>query len=182
MTDQAHTLTPFGVGATLEQLGSGGFVHGRPTRPVPVHGHGLTHGFEHPDGSSRITTPMLRSDGFNSFGRTNEPAGSRGQSRGRNVRARTPTPFGATNSSQFLQSSIGFPREDGRPWTGMSKHWDFDDVSSVRSVVRSREEGRLKRLLGQTVLAHVPDHTPLCVTKSGFYRRNGLVHGDPRHP
>eukprot|EP00442_Polarella_glacialis_P050620 CAMPEP_0115081962 /NCGR_PEP_ID=MMETSP0227-20121206/19602_1 /TAXON_ID=89957 /ORGANISM="Polarella glacialis, Strain CCMP 1383" /LENGTH=150 /DNA_ID=CAMNT_0002469929 /DNA_START=131 /DNA_END=580 /DNA_ORIENTATION=+ len=65
--EACHSLTPFGVGATLEQLGTGGFMAGKPLRPRLVHGMGLTSDFaasEFVGGGSRGASALANGRGL----------------------------------------------------------------------------------------------------------------------
>ncbi|CAE7839633.1 unnamed protein product, partial [Symbiodinium necroappetens] len=60
--ESCASLTPYGVGATLAQLGRGGLPNDRkPRRPVCIYGLGLTSAFERPaTGQSRPSSPGPR--------------------------------------------------------------------------------------------------------------------------
>eukprot|EP00930_Biecheleria_cincta_P092677 TRINITY_DN8268_c0_g1_i1.p1 TRINITY_DN8268_c0_g1~~TRINITY_DN8268_c0_g1_i1.p1 ORF type:complete len:188 (+),score=4.62 TRINITY_DN8268_c0_g1_i1:40-603(+) len=156
MGETCHALTPFGVGATLAQLGRGGFIaDNKPKTPQLVHGLGLTNAFSRPPtGGSRQSSPGPRS-----------------------LSASQSAPsIRSTRESLRSLSSLSKTTLD---WSPQNATWQWDNLRSVRSPVRDREVGRVAKLLGASTLHAVPQTTPLGVTQNAYYRRQGLVHGDP---
>mmetsp|Transcript_76063 Transcript_76063/g.163277 ORF Transcript_76063/g.163277 Transcript_76063/m.163277 type:complete len:178 (-) Transcript_76063:120-653(-) len=151
--DSAATLAPFGVGATLQQLGSGGFLAGRPRAKEAIHGVGYVTGGWDGDGA-RCMTPA----------RPNL-AGSRSAPSLPSLSMNPMAPAGSTYSSSMT----------GQPW-------DWEDLRRPRSVVRGREVNRFSKILAPTSFHGVPDQVPLGLTQNQYYRRQGVAHGSPHWP
>eukprot|EP00429_Kryptoperidinium_foliaceum_P076910 CAMPEP_0176226212 /NCGR_PEP_ID=MMETSP0121_2-20121125/22148_1 /TAXON_ID=160619 /ORGANISM="Kryptoperidinium foliaceum, Strain CCMP 1326" /LENGTH=166 /DNA_ID=CAMNT_0017565479 /DNA_START=69 /DNA_END=566 /DNA_ORIENTATION=- len=162
--DLAPTLTPFGIGATIAQLGSGGLPAARPTKPVALHGHGRTGGFEGLTVSALASSKACRTSGRSMAFSQSAPSLSYTMPE---LAART------TGSGWHSPLAATRPHRAHRPWL-------WDDLRSERSVVRHREVGRVSAMLSKSSHANVADQTPLGVTENAYYRRPGLVHGDTR--
>mmetsp|Transcript_15201 Transcript_15201/g.40233 ORF Transcript_15201/g.40233 Transcript_15201/m.40233 type:complete len:164 (-) Transcript_15201:69-560(-) len=152
MSELASTLAPFGIGATLGHLGSGGFPAAKPTRAVPLHGHGLTGGFDlaaaQPGTLARASTSSRSAPSLVGSATYHNHCQVQGASASRCV----------TPSASSVRSSAS------------KGPWDWDDLRSERSIRRHREAGRMAKMLGQTALAKVPTHTPMGVTQISYYR------------
>eukprot|EP00441_Pelagodinium_beii_P017247 CAMPEP_0197659848 /NCGR_PEP_ID=MMETSP1338-20131121/49377_1 /TAXON_ID=43686 ORGANISM="Pelagodinium beii, Strain RCC1491" /NCGR_SAMPLE_ID=MMETSP1338 /ASSEMBLY_ACC=CAM_ASM_000754 /LENGTH=167 /DNA_ID=CAMNT_0043236975 /DNA_START=59 /DNA_END=562 /DNA_ORIENTATION=- len=158
--ETCHALTPFGVGATLAQLHYGGFpTDKKPKRPQPVHGLGLTNTFSRPPtGGSRAVSPGPRPLSH-SISAPSLRAGS--------VRSDSSRPYSSLANTTLHWA----PQDPG--------HWEWDHLRLARTPVRDREVGRMAKILDQSMLHNVPNATPLGVTQNAYYRRRGMVHGDP---
>eukprot|EP00928_Gymnodinium_smaydae_P038275 TRINITY_DN26429_c0_g2_i1.p1 TRINITY_DN26429_c0_g2~~TRINITY_DN26429_c0_g2_i1.p1 ORF type:complete len:206 (-),score=29.11 TRINITY_DN26429_c0_g2_i1:116-661(-) len=168
--DSVPSLSPFGVGATVEQLARGGYApEGKPRR-LDITTPGLR-GFWDMGGSDKLASTTSSSGRYSSKWRlVPSTCGCHGSSPPlQMMRAQSsPSEFSASKAS-----SSGRLRS-----TAPARHWEWDDLRSERSTVREREAGRFARVLGNTVLAAVPAGTPLAVTQSAYYRRPGRVHGE----
>merc|ERR1712187_262431 len=149
--DGLATLTPFGVGGTIEHLATGGHPHPLsqgPPRRLDGRTMRSSAGFSAGGGSGRSSPPLSRSSSVPSWGDLDQ-----------------------TSSTPKM----------ARTWsTASARQWTWDDLQSVRSNTREREAGRIARFLGKSVLSKVSNDVPLAVTQNAYYRRTGLVHGDHR--
>ncbi|CAK9014112.1 Uncharacterized protein SCF082_LOCUS12206 [Durusdinium trenchii] len=155
--ESCASLTPYGVGATLAQLGSGGVPNDKkPKRPIRIYGLGYTSAFERPATGQTI------------------PPGSPGP---RMASSHSAPSIRSDSESSRPPSSLS---KTQLYWSPMTSHtfWEFDQLRSVRSPVREREVGRIARIMGQSSLSSVPRDTPMGVLKNPYYRRRGLVHGE----
>ncbi|OLP96831.1 hypothetical protein AK812_SmicGene20888 [Symbiodinium microadriaticum] len=151
--ESCASLTPYGVGATLAQLGRGGLPNDRkPRRPVCIYGLGLTSAFERPaTGQSRPSSPGPRLTTSRSAASVRSGSDS----------SRPPSSLSRTQLH----------------WTPQPSHWEWEHLRSVRSPVREREVGRVAKIMGASALHAIPVNTPLGVMQNPYYRRTGLIHG-----
>ena len=151
--ESCANLTPYGVGATLAQLGCGGLPNDKkPKRPVRIYGLGYTSAFERPPTGQSV------------------PPGSPGP---RLISSHSAPSVRSDESSR--PSSLS---KTQLYWSPHTFHWEWDQLRTVRSPVREREVGRIARIMGQSSLSSVPRDTPLGVLQNPYYRRTGLVHGE----
>ncbi|CAK9014110.1 unnamed protein product [Durusdinium trenchii] len=167
--ESCASLTPYGVGATLAQLGSGGVPNDKkPKRPIRIYGLGYTSAFERPATGQTIppgspgprmasshSAPSIRSDSESS-----RPPSSL---------SKTQLYWSGSASYRMKQETLREPQGSSVSQARLCK---------VRSPVREREVGRIARIMGQSSLSSVPRDTPMGVLKNPYYRRRGLVHGE----
>ncbi|CAE7586835.1 unnamed protein product [Symbiodinium microadriaticum] len=161
--ESCASLTPYGVGATLAQLGRGGLPNDRkPRRPVCIYGLGLTSAFERPVETEQpwttsydISICCIREIGLR---------------------------FIAAALLPVANATALVPGSEQEVWiqlvrTPQPSHWEWEHLRSVRSPVREREVGRVAKIMGASALHAIPVNTPLGVMQNPYYRRTGLIHG-----
>ncbi|CAE7768867.1 unnamed protein product [Symbiodinium pilosum] len=171
--ESCSSLTPYGVGATLAQLGRGGLPNDKkPRRPVRIYGLGCTSAFERQFSSIESGNTALKWLSICSIGEIV-------------LRAVLTCLMGFVTAPVILVAhavalvsaaialGMGAPAKCLALVMNDAKAFQVvEDIQNVATV------GRVAKIMGASALHAIPASTPLGVMQNPYYRRTGLVHGE----